>query len=148
MKKKIAIAVILVLAIAAVIVYQKIKEETPDVANAKPDIATDVNTLVAAFNSDTASASKKYLNKIVEVTGNVKSVDSSAVVLGDQDSPSGVTVGLDRRHLKDHEGLKVGRVAVLQGICSGYSKAEGDDLLSALGTTIELRSGSVKNKNQ
>lgn len=103
--------------------------------------------LIAAFDRDTASARRTYVDKIVEVTGNVKRIDTTgAVVLGEEGSASEVTVGLDRRHLNDHEKLKVGSTAVLQGICSGYDKGSGDDLLASLGTTVQLRSAGVKNR--
>jgi hypothetical protein len=43
--------------------------------------------------------------------------------------------------------LKVGQAAVLQGVCSGYAlSGGGDDLLSGLGTTVELRSAGVRKK--
>ena len=147
MKRPVIIIIILIIAIVAVIAYIKIKEETPDIVNITPDAALDAGTLLAAFDKDTASAIKNYLNKIIEVRGNVKSIDTSgAVVLGEEGNPSEVVIGLDRRHMKDHEKLKVGSHAVLQGVCSGYSKGGGDDLLASLGTTVELRSAGVKEK--
>lgn len=147
MKRTIFIIILLIVVIGGVIAYRMMKEEEPDVVNKKPDVAVDAKSLLAAFDRDTASAMKNYVNKIVEVTGNVKSIDTSgAVVLGEDGSPSEVVVGLDRRHMKDHEKLQVGSTAVLQGICSGYSKGGGDDLLASLGTTVELRSAGVKNK--
>jgi hypothetical protein len=146
MKRTIIIIISLVIIIGGAIAYKMFKEETPDVVNKKPDVSLDANTLLAAFDKDTASAIKNYLNKIIEVKGNVKSIDTSgAVILGEEGTPSEVVVGLDRRHMKDHEKLKVGSIAVLQGVCSGYSKGGGDDLLATLGTTVELRSAGVKN---
>jgi hypothetical protein len=148
MKKKIFLGILLVVIIGAVIAYRMYKEETPDVVNKTPDVTVDVKGLLAAFDNDTASAIKTYMNNVVEVTGNVKSIDTSgAIVLGEEGSASEVVVGLDRRHMKDYKELKVGSVAVLQGVCSGYSNGAGDDLLSSLGTTVELRSAGVKNKN-
>jgi hypothetical protein len=48
--------------------------------------------------------------------------------------------------MDDHKQLKVGREAVLQGICSGYSASgsDPDDMLASLGTTVQLRSAGVK----
>ena len=147
MKRTIIVIILLVIVIGGFIAYRMIKEETPDVVNKTPDAALEAATLLAAFDKDTASAIKNYLNKIIEVTGNVKSIDTSgAVILGEEGNPSEVVVGLDRRHMKDHEKLKVGSHAVLQGVCSGYSKGGGDDLLASLGTTVELRSAGVKEK--
>lgn len=146
----IIMVIVLLLAAGAYIGWRMYDEKTPDVVNAKPDAATDVTTLLAAFEKDTASASREYIDKIVEIRGNVKSIDTSgAVVLGADGNPSEVVVGFDRRHMDDFRKLKVGGVAVLQGICSGYTKASEDpeDMLAALGTTVQFRSAGVKNKN-
>ena len=146
MKRKIIIAVVIILLVAGFFGYRMYKEETPDIVNKKPDVKTNVTNLVAAFEKDTASAIKMYLDKIVEVTGTVKSIDTSgSIILGDEGT-SEVIAGLDRRHLKDYEKIKVGSIAIIQGVCSGYSKSDGDDLLASLGATVELRSAGVKNQ--
>jgi len=147
MKRTIIIIVLVLIAVGGLYIYQLTQEKTPDVVNKKPDVVITAAELIAAFDKDTASARKNYIDKIVEVTGNVKRIDTTgSVVLGEEGSASEVTIGLDRRHLKDHEKLKVGSTAVLQGVCSGYDKGSGDDLLASLGTTVQLRSAGVKNK--
>lgn len=151
MKRIIIIAVVLIIAIGGWYGYSLYQQKTPDVVNKKPDVAISVKDLLDAFNKDTAAARKQFVDKIVEVTGNVKRIDTTgSVVLGEEGSPSEVTIGLDRRHMKDYEKLKQGSVAVLQGICSGNtnSGASSDptDLLAGLGTTVELRSAGVKEK--
>jgi len=107
--------------------------------------------LLDAFANDTAAARKQYVDKIVEVTGNVKKIDTTgSIVLGEEESASEITVGLDRRHLKDYEKLKLGSPAIVQGICTGSTNqsnnSDPDDLLAGLGTTVELRSAGVKEK--
>jgi len=147
MKRTIIIIILLIVAFGGWYAYRLYQEKTPDVVNKKPDVMITATELIAAFDRDTASARRTYVDKIVEVTGNVKRIDTTgAVVLGEEGSASEVTVGLDRRHLNDHEKLKVGSTAVLQGICSGYDKGSGDDLLASLGTTVQLRSAGVKNR--
>jgi hypothetical protein len=137
----------MVIAAGAWYAFKLYKQQTPDVVNKKPDVVISAAGLLNAFNQDTAGARKQYVDKIVEVTGNVKRVDTTgSVVLGEEGSASEVTVGLDRRHMKDYKKLKPGSVATLQGVCSGYDKASGDDLLASLGTTVELRSAGVKEK--
>lgn len=152
MKRIIIVAVILIIAIAGLYAYKLYQQKTPDVVNRKPDVAVSAKELLEAFGKDTAVARKQYVDKIVEVTGNVKRIDTTgSLVLGEEGSSAEVTVGLDRRHMKDYKKLKVGSVAVVQGICSGNtnSGASSDptDLLAGLGTTVELRSAGVKEKN-
>ncbi|MDQ6608777.1 MAG: OB-fold putative lipoprotein [Bacteroidota bacterium] len=149
MKRKIVIGVLILIVVAAIIGYRMYSKQTPDIVQDKPDITVTVKDLIAAFEKDTAAASKLYIDKIIEVTGLIKSVDTSgAVVMGEEGNPSDVVVGLDRRHLNDVVGLKEGSVAVMQGICSGYNKSSGnaDDLLAGLGATIQVRSAGLKAK--
>ena len=149
MKKIIIAAILLIIAVGGFIAYTQFDKRTPDIVNDTPDVVITAAELIAAFDKDTASASKMYIDKVIEISGTVTSIDTTgSVVLGEEGSPSSVTVSLDRRHIKDHEQLKVGNKAVLQGRCSGYSKAGGDpdDLLASLGTTVELNFAGVKSK--
>jgi hypothetical protein len=148
MKRTILIVIVVLIAAGGVIGYRMFHEATPDIVSAKPDQAVSVAALIAAFEKDTAAAANTYIDRIVEVTGMVKSADSSGtIVLGTEDSESAVSCGLDRRHIQDYKGLSKGQLVVVQGRCSGYSHASGDDLLSALGTTVELSFAGLKRKN-
>ncbi|HET7896479.1 MAG TPA: hypothetical protein VFL47_02380 [Flavisolibacter sp.] len=140
---------ILVIVLAAAFAYFYFKQ-TPDVLNDKPQAVVSATELVDAFDKDTAAASRLFIDKVIEVSGNVKQIDTSgAVVMGEEGSPSEVVVGLDRRHTDDYKQLAIGQPAVVQGICSGYSKSgssDPTDMLAALGTTVHLRSAGVKAK--
>lgn len=151
MKRTILIIVILVIAVGGWYGYKLYQQKTPDVVNSKPDVVISASDLLAAFARDTASARSRFVDKIIQVTGNVKRIDTTgSVVLGEEGSASEVTVGLDRRHMKDYLQLKLGGPAVVQGICTGSSNeansSDPTDLLSSLGTTVELRSAGVKEK--
>lgn len=150
MKRKILLAVFLLLVVAGVVGYAIVFKSRSDVSQGKPDVAVSATDLVAAFEKDTAAAGKTYLGKVVEVTGRVKRIDTAgAVVLGEENSMSEVAVGLDKKyHAADFQKLKEGATAVLQGVCSGYENSGTDpnDLLSGLGTTVQLTSAGVKSK--
>lgn len=142
----IIIIILLVIAIGAFVGYRMYTNRVPNYADATPDLTVTTTQLSEAFNKDTANASKRFMDKIVRVTGLVKSMDSSAVVLGEAGNPSDVVVGLDDRNLKGIQSLKAGDTAILQGKFSGYSKASGDDLLASLGATIKIDYAGVKDK--
>lgn len=150
MKRTIILVVIGLILVAGLIGAYFYFKPTPDIVQDTPHAAVQAKELIAAFEQDTAAARRQYIDKVVEVTGPVKRIDTSgAVVMGEESSPSEVVIGLDRRHMKDHEKLKVGGMAVMQGICSGYSKSGGSDptdLLASLGTTVQLRSAGVKSR--
>lgn len=140
------IAVVIVLAgLAGAYFYF---QQTPDVVQSNPDVSVGAKELIAAFQEDTAIAKEKFVDKVVEVTGTVKSIHpEGTIMLGEVGSASDVVAGLDRRHLDDVEKVKVGSVARIQGICSGYTTggtADPADMLSDLGTTVQLRSAGVK----
>ena len=148
MKRTIVILILVIVALGAWYAYKLYQEKTPDIVNKTPDVSITAAALLQAFDKDTAAARKQYVDKIIEVTGNVKRIDTTgSVVLGEAGSASEVTVGLDRRHLKDYEKLTVGSIAVLQGICTGNTNSgssDPSDLFASLGTTVELRSAGVK----
>jgi len=151
MKKIILVVVVLIIAVGGWYAYKMYQQKTPDVVDQKADITTTATDLLADFSKDTAAARKQYVDKIIEVTGNVKQIDTTgSIVLGEEGSASEVTVGLDRRHSKDYQKLRVGGVAVVQGVCTGSTNDGGNadptDLLASLGTTVELRSAGVKEK--
>jgi len=142
----IILIIVLLVAVGGLIVYKMYTNKVPNYADANPDITVGANELVEAFNKDTAVASKRFRDKIVRVTGIVKSLDSSAVVLGEEGNPADVVVGLDDRNLKGVHHIKAGDTAILQGKFSGYSQGSGDDLLASLGTTIKIDYAGVKDK--
>ncbi|HTM93689.1 MAG TPA: hypothetical protein VL095_14810 [Flavisolibacter sp.] len=151
MKRIILIAIVLIIAIGGWYVYKLYQQKTPDVVNQTPDVTATATELLNAFTNDTAAARKQYVDKVVEVTGNVKRIDTTgSIVLGEEGNASEITVGLDRRHLKDYEKLKVGSTAIVQGICTGSTNESNNtdptDLFAALGATVELRSAGVKEK--
>jgi hypothetical protein len=142
----IILVILLLIAIGAFVGYRVYTNKVPNYADETPEITTTTTELADAFNKDTANASKRFMDKIVRVTGIVKSMDSSAVVLGEEGNPSDVVVGLDDRNLKGIQYLKAGDTAILQGKFSGYSKASGDDLFASLGATIKIDYAGVKER--
>jgi hypothetical protein len=149
MRSRNIIILVIILLVLCGIGYgvKKYFQQTDDVVSRKPDYILDVKSILAAFESDSTASNKKYMDKVVQVTGNVKRIDTSgAVVLGEQGNPSEVVVGIDRRHMDDIKHLEVGESTTMQGILTGYRKEGGDDLLSSLGATVELKGAAIKSK--
>ena len=150
MKRKIIIGVVLLIVVAAIIGYRMYSKKVTNYADENPDITITATELVRAFDQDTAAASKRFMDKIVRVSGVVKTMDSTAVVLGEVGNPSDVVIGLADRNIKGMSSIKLGQQATLQGKVSGYSKESGnaDDLLSSLGgTTVNIDYAGVISKN-
>lgn len=148
MKRKILIGILVLIVVGGSVGYYLYSKKVQNYADGDPDFTVTATELIKAFDTDTASAVKKFIDKKIRVSGIVKSLDSSAVVLSEEGSASSVVVGLDERNKKTISQLKLGETATLQGKFSGYDKASGDpdDMLASLGTTINIDYGGVISK--
>lgn len=137
MKRKILTTIIIVVIAVGGFTYYKYNEKNPDLASGRADITIDALSLIAAFEKDSASANRQYLDKVIRVSGTVKSVDTSGViVLGDPERQSSVVCGLEERHREDLKKAAIGSTVTIQGKYTGY-KAE-TMLEMNLGTNVEL----------
>jgi hypothetical protein len=149
MKQKWIWIVLVLLLAAAFAGYWMYSRTNPDVVQAKPDFIVTATDLIEAFETDSNGAAKQYANKVVQVSGKATSIDASgAVVLGLDDMPSVVVVGLEQRYMADVQQIKPGQQVTLQGLYSGYESSSNNpgDLLAGLGITIQFRSGGLKKK--
>ena len=144
MKRKILFAAVILIVVAAIIIYRMYSQQTEDIVDQTADARITAKELIAAFEKDTAAARIQYVDKIIEVTGTVKKVDTSgSVVLGIEGTESGVVFGLDRRHMDDYKKISPGKQATLQGKCTGFTMEEMMGI--NLGTTVTLNFAGVKN---
>ena len=148
MKRKILIGVLILIVVGGSVGYYLYTKKVQNYAEGEPDINITAKELVEAFDKDTASAVKRFMDKKIRVTGTIKSLDASAVVLSEEGSASSVVVGLDERNKKNISQIRVGEAATLQGKFSGYDKSSGDpeDMLASLGTTVNIDYAGVVSK--
>jgi tRNA_anti-like len=153
MSKKKTIWTIILLAVAAGAFYgyKQYTRTNKDLAKVKADVTITADTLITEYSTNDSVANKKYLGKIVEVTGNVKKIEKDekgyyTVVLGDTASLSSVRCSMDSVHQQDAARLAVGSSAILRGACTGFKKNElmGEDL----GSDVELNRCAVIEKNK
>lgn len=140
MKRKILFGLLILIVVCGSVGYYLYSKKVQNYAEGKPDFMVTATELIKAFDSDTATAAKKYIDRKVRVSGVVKSLDSSAITLGEEGT-SDVVVGLDERNKADVLKIKAGETVTVQGKVSGYQKSSGNpnDLIESLGgTTINL----------
>jgi uncharacterized protein (DUF1330 family) len=121
--------------------WQGLKEynrTNQDIADVKADVKISATDLIKEYEKSDSFANKKYLGKIIEVSGAIKKLDTDGsggyvVVLGDSTSLSSVRCAMDSTHNQDAAALKTGSSAILRGHCSGYNK---DDM--GLGSDVIL----------
>ena len=99
-------------------------KKNPDLSKAKADFALQVSELVSEFNQDEASASSKYIDKVVEVTGTVATIEIKSdstlnITLADEDQMSGVICTFPGIVNPASIEIKEGEIITVRGVCSG-----------------------------
>ena len=89
------------------------------------DIATAVFSDAASYyQNDEATANKKYLNKVIEVTGNIADIQnvngSQIILLSTKDEMGGVNCQLSNSEKDKDITLKKSTTITIKGRCSGY----------------------------
>jgi hypothetical protein len=106
--------------------YKKYTADVPSLTDLKTDASISARNLIAAFEKDSASANKQYLGKILEVTGNIKSIEQeeAILILGDNGNSSSVRCSIDSAFVKDISTLNIGGTTTIKGHCTGFSPDE------------------------
>jgi hypothetical protein len=121
---KIALFVVLFIGLAGILAgLYMFNLKQKDMAKTKPDFIISATILQKEFEDDETQASAKFINRIVEVTGIITSVEPTenngiSVTLETGSDFSSVictfTVG------KDPDKLKQGKEITIRGECSGF----------------------------
>jgi hypothetical protein len=121
---KIALFVVFFIALisilAALILYNK---KHPDTAKVKPDFIVTATALQKEFEDNEATASARYINKILEVTGTIISVtpaDSTHINISLKTGSEISSVICTFPGIGDPAKFKTGEEITLHGECSGF----------------------------
>jgi hypothetical protein len=108
-------------AILAALYYYNLK--ATDMSKAKPDFIITASALQKAFEDDETKASVSYINKILEVTGNiatVKPAENSVVSISLVTESDLSSVICTFPAVSDPSIFRVGDQITLRGECSGF----------------------------
>jgi len=113
----------------------------------KPDIQLSASGLVEEYEKNDSVANKKYLGKILEVTGLVKEVTNDeggfpTVVLGEAGKLSSVRCSMDSSQRQDASRLVAGTSITIRGACTGFNKDEmglGSDVILNRSVIVEKK---------
>jgi hypothetical protein len=99
-------------------------KKSPDLSKVKADFTFSVTELVNEFNQDENAASAKYIDKIVEVTGPISSIEVTSdttmnVTLADEGQMSGINCSFHDIVNPASVGINKGETITVRGICSG-----------------------------
>ena len=126
MKRLLLILLIIIVLAGGWYAYKLYTGKVPSLTEVKADASITATDLIAAFEKDSATANKKYLGKILEVSGNIKSVEkeSATVSLGDAAGNSSVRCSIDSAFVKDISLLNPGSSIAIKGNCTGFMPDE------------------------
>ena len=121
---KVALFVVSFIAISAILaaLYMFNLKHT-DMAKAQPDFVVTSTVLQKEFEDNETSASAKYINKILEVSGNIASVakaDSNTLNISLKTGSDISSVICTLTVFGDISDLKTGDEITLRGECSGF----------------------------
>lgn len=125
MKIKLALAGIgILLLILAAVGWYLYNKPHAGVANIEADVSVTAAQLYKDFQQDETLANKKYLNKVIEVSGNIADVqhinDVQIILLNSGETLGGVSCRLNNSdNNKNYTVKKSGKLTV-KGRCSGY----------------------------
>lgn len=135
--KKIVVWVMVLAAAGAAAGYFLWNKPHKDVADAA-GIKIKAAALYQAFIEDSAAANTKFIDKIVEVSGTVKSIgvnqqQQAVVTLQAGTGDAAVNCTLEQKDAV----LKEGTAIILKGICTGMGEADAD--LGIMGDVYLIR---------
>lgn len=120
MIRKIIIALAVIGAIGGSIGFYMFNKPLESTMSMKADYSIEPGVLLAAFEEDEAAANTKYLDKVIEVKGQVQKVekadDKIAVYLETDNLMSSIIFQMEEAGVQFEKGEEV----TLKGICTGY----------------------------
>jgi hypothetical protein len=127
MHKLVKIALVLIglgVIAAAIIALYVFRKPSDNVADKKAEFTITCAALLSEFDSNEVVANKKYVDKIIEVTGVVAEISSDTTgqtfILRDTDAMSGVSCSFAKSQSGEIAALKVGETTKIKGLCAGY----------------------------
>jgi len=136
MKKTILLLVLVIIGAMGFYIYKEYNRTNRDLKDIKADINTNTASLIAAFEKDSSSANKQFIDKIVEVSGTVKSIDTNGnpvvIALGESGQMSSVQCSMDSTYVNEYKSVKEGDQLTLKGVCIGGETQE------IFGTDVKL----------
>lgn len=116
-----------IICVATLCIYGYIEFNRKPADLIKSDAAENLaaSDLYKIYTNHEDSANKKYLGKVLEITGAVINIEnqqdtSVTILLGDSLQSGGVSCLLDKKQITATKNISKGDVLKLKGICTGF----------------------------
>lgn len=118
----IVLVVIIVILFAAYLYFVNMPDKS--VSKMKPDYQITASALAQEYESEPETSDKKYIDKIIEVTGTITEIskdqnDSYVFILKQEESETGVLCTLSQENDKKASSYNIGEKVTIRGTCSG-----------------------------
>lgn len=128
-KKRILLAIALVIIAVVTYVIKEYNRANKNIADEESAFSVDAVELVKSFVDDDSTASRKYVGKIISVSGFVKNMNQDergyyTLSLGDTTSMSSVRCSIDSIYTAQATPIKPGMKVTVKGNCTGYNEDE------------------------
>ena len=145
MKKIILVLAGVILLVTAWYIYKEYNRKNVDLKTMTPQFTMESGELIAAFEKDSASANRKYINKVVLVSGTVKTIDANGnpvvIALGNPGEMSSVLCSMDSSYAAEYQNIREGEKISVKGMCIGGETQE------LFGTDVKMNRCVLTQKN-
>ena len=130
-RSNIIIGVVVIAIIGALVTYNYVfNAKHRDIATEKASVTLSAEALHTSFVKDEATATTKFLDKVIELTGTISAIEDTEVVLNDKAQISFDTTETAKP--------TIGEMITIKGRCVGY-----DELLEM----VKIDQATLLNKN-
>jgi hypothetical protein len=135
MKRFILILLLIIILAGSWYAYRVYTGKVKSLNEVRTEVTVNANELIAAFEKDSSAANRQYLGKVIEVTGNVKSIEkeegAATVSLGESGSMSSVRCSMDTAYVQQVANIQEGSTITVKGACTGFISEEllGSDVI-------------------
>jgi hypothetical protein len=118
-------AILVIVAILCIYAYKEFMRKPADLDKSDAVASMAASDLYGLYSNYEDSANKKYLGKILEITGRVVEIENQqdtllTILLGDSSQSGRVSCLIDKKQNAAAKKILVGDVLKLKGICTGY----------------------------
>jgi len=119
-KKYFFLIALLVLVITIALGIRTYNKPHVNVVNTEAKYKLDAQQLINSFITDEDEASKKYVNTIIQVSGEALEFNHGTISIKDKNSESTVLCNLLLKEDEKFKKIKQGDKIKVKGICTGY----------------------------
>jgi tRNA_anti-like len=151
MKKKYILNILLILIILTLVAgyyaYNEFNRKNENLSKVEAAFSSSPDALINEFSKDAKSASQKYFDKVIQVEGPVKKIETSdqegaTIVLGDENSMTSLRFSIDSTNIDKAKKIQPHSIVLIKGMCNGYNADDmglGSDILFNRAVIIETK---------